>query len=344
MAAEGEGEVIPVWYLYRGEEGEIIPRDATHILVDKSCTLVRAHAFLRHPNIVEVICHDKVKRIEECAFFECPRLRRVIMPGVKIIEEDAFFDCGALTDVECDKLEIIKEGAFKECESLRSINLPSAKIVEQFAFSRCKALTDVKFGSKLERIEGEAFFKCTSLERITIPLRDGIINADGTFQACENLKHVDLIEDEEGELHETIAALHLEEWRNEMNEEIDSINRILPTSNAGFYDDFSAWDDGDNGEKARVIRTWIRTVLGKIINYQAEHQRFLNEGATTLQHVLPQDIVMNNVLSFLELPSHTFEVEGDEDEDNRDSSYSEGSSSEGEESEMEEDDREEQDE
>ena len=36
MAAEGE-EVIPVWYLYRGEEGEIIPRDATHILVDKSC-------------------------------------------------------------------------------------------------------------------------------------------------------------------------------------------------------------------------------------------------------------------------------------------------------------------
>ena len=337
MAAEGE-EVISVWYIYRGEEGEIIPRDATHILVDKDCTLVRAEAFYQHPNIIEVFCSMNVEKIEECAFYECPSLRRVIMPGVQNIEVEAFYYCEALTDVECDKLEIIGHGVFKECESLRSINLPSIRIAEEYAFSRCEALSDVKFGSKLERIEGHAFFKCTSLERITIPLRDGIITADDTFQACENLLQVDLID--EGELHETIAALHLEEWRNELKEEIDSINRILPTTNAGFYDDFSAWDDEGTsvkGQTARAIRTWIRSVLGKIIDYQTEHNSILDDAATTLQLALPNDIVMNNIVPLLDLPSHSFEVEDEEDEDNQ-------SSSEGEESEMEEEDSEEGDE
>ena len=56
-----------------------------------------------------------------------------------------------------------------------------------------------------------------------------------------NLKHVDLVE---GEIHETIAALQLKEWRNDMSEVIDSINQILPTTTtpAG-----SGWED-DVGE------------------------------------------------------------------------------------------------
>jgi len=93
-----------------------------------------------------------------------------------------------------------------------------------------------------------------------------------------------------------------------MNEEIDSINQILPTVDAGRW----VYDVGD---KARAVRTWIRSVLGKIIHYQAEHQRLLDEEvATSLQLALPRDIVMNNVLPFLELPSYTFEVGGDQEE------------------------------
>jgi|SaaInl74LU_5_DNA_1037368.scaffolds.fasta_scaffold67159_1 hypothetical protein len=50
-------------------------------------------------------------------------------------------------------------------------------------------------------------------------------------------------------------------------------------------------------------KTWIRSVLRKIIDYKARHQRFVDEAATTLQLALPQDhdIVMRNVLPFLEL-------------------------------------------
>ena len=302
MAAEGGNNIVR--YVYRGQVDEIIPREATHITVAEGVTFVRTRAFLRHPNIVEVICHENVEKIERYAFHGCPNLRRVVMPGVKILERWAFQNCSALTDVEYGKLEIIGYDAFFGCHTLRSIDLPSTSIVEMDAFSNCEALMDVKFGSKLEMIEGAAFYQCVSLERITIPLKDGLITDDDIFMECENLMYVDLVE---GELHETIAALQLEDWRNDMNEEIDSINQILPNARAGYYDD--EWDDYDPGDKAEAIRTWIRSVLGKIAHYRVEHERLLIEAAATLQLALPQDIAMNNILPFLELPSYTLERE-----------------------------------
>jgi len=57
-----------------------------------------------------------------------------------------------------------------------------------------------------------------------VHLKEGLITSDGIFKGCRNLKHVYLIE---GELHESITALQLQEWRNDINDEIDSINQIL---------------------------------------------------------------------------------------------------------------------
>eukprot|EP00984_Skeletonema_dohrnii_P035521 scaffold35399_cov400-Skeletonema_dohrnii-CCMP3373.AAC.1 len=338
MAAEGG----VIRFNYTGANGGFIPRDATHVII--SVRVIPEEAFFNHLHIVEVIFDENVKKVGGGAFQYCPSLRRVIMPGVEVVEDSVFYECDALTDVECGKLERIEDYAFEGCDSLGRINLPSAKIVEREAFHNCKALTDVKcdkleiiklsafgdctslgsidlpsarivdarafanctalleakFGSELERIERSAFAGCPSLERITIPLKDGIITHEGIFAGCKKLKHVDLVE---GEVHETIAALLMEEWRNEMKEEIDSINQILPTASAGIY--YYEICHHDDGGKARAIRTWIRSVLRKIIHYKAEHQRIVDEAATHLQLALPRDIVMKNVLPFLELPSYT---------------------------------------
>ena len=43
-------------YIYRGEEGEIIPEDATHITIDASVTVIHEAAFYEETNIIEVIC------------------------------------------------------------------------------------------------------------------------------------------------------------------------------------------------------------------------------------------------------------------------------------------------
>ena len=273
MAADGDNFV---WgFPYTGAEDEIIPQGATRIFV--LARVILGRAFEEHPNIIEVICHENVEKIEPCAFCCCPRLRRVIMPGVKVVGGSAFWGCNALEDVECGKLEIIE--GFGDCKSLRSINLPSARIVKGSAFFG-SAVTDVTFGSKLERFERGAFINCTSLERITIPLKDGLITSDDIFQLCGNLRQVDLVE---GELHENIAALQLEEWRTDMNKEIDSINRILPNLFAGEGFDHYEVEWGVPGEKAQAIRTWIRSVLRRIVHYRAEHRRVLSEAATLLE-------------------------------------------------------------
>ena len=335
MAAAGGNNISR--YTYRGEVGEVIPWDATHLTVAEGCTAVLRGAcdcwgdpeedFVLF-SIVEVICHDKVETIEENAFRKCPYLRRVIMPGVRDVGEGAFWGCSALTDVECEKLEMVGYYAFNNCKSLRSIDLSSVRIVDAEAFSDCEALLNLNFGDKLERIYDYAFSGCAALERIRIPYLKGCLIDYDTIHGCEKLKHVDLV----GGVHETIAALHLDQWRNDMNEEIDSINQILP----GIHDD-AKLDDLDEGkaekikrwfrqflmyvhgddveiltikrvrDKNEVIIGWFRSVLDKIAHYQAEHQRILDEAETTLQLALPRDIVVNNVLSFLALPVHTFD-------------------------------------
>ena len=303
MAAEGNNIVR---YTYRGEEGEVIPRHATHIIVENTAA-VRARAFRNHPNIEEVICHDGVETIEEHALENCPSLRRVIIPGVKVIERWAFSDCAALTYIEWDKLERIGDWAFVKCESLSNVDLPSIRIVQFRAFECCYSLKNAKFGKDLESIGGGIFHSCRSLERITIPLKDGLVADDGIFQQCVKFKNVDLVEGEI--LDETVAALLLEEWRNDMNEEIEKISQILRCADAGGW--VIPYSGGclDPGTKARKVGTWMRSVLRKIVHYKAEHQRILGEAAATLQSSLPNDILFKNVLPFLELPSHTFDGE-----------------------------------
>ena len=153
-------------------------------------------------------------------------------------------------------------------------------------------------------------------------MKDGLVNERNIFTGCGKLNHVDLVE---GELHETIATLFLEDWKRDMVEEIGTIDHILPDVRAGGSD---TWEQrihnimslgDDEGRKADAVRRWIRSVLRKIIHYQAEHQRLLDQAASTLQFALPQDITSNNVLPFLDLPPHTFELGDDEGELENDS-------------------------
>jgi hypothetical protein len=124
------------------------------------------------------------------------------------------------------------------------------------------------------------------------------------FTGCENLKHVDLV----GGVLETIAALHLEDWRNDMNAAIDDINQILPKTYAGRWEFAGRYD---KGEKGRAVQRWMRSVLHKLVDYKQQHRHILMAATATLVEelaLLPQDIVMKHVLPFLELPSYTLKL------------------------------------
>ena len=297
-------------FIYTGAKDQVIPPNATHIFIHKSIRKIPAYTFQDHPNIIELICHEGVEKIMWGAFMGCENLKRVIIPGVKIVAMDAFSCCVALTYIECNNVERIGYQAFSYCESLRSINLPSIKAVDRSAFSNCESIVTIGLGKDLNLVKEMAFFSCHHLRRITVPLKNGLFETDDVFMECGDLESIDLIEG--AVIRDTIAALQLEEWRDDMNYEMHSINEILPEKKAGDQDYYNEWGGGEDdvvGEKTVAVREWIAIVLGKIIEYKSKHRRLLNETARVLEVNLPNNVMENCVLPFLDLPSHIFEGE-----------------------------------
>jgi hypothetical protein len=142
------------------------------------------------------------------------------------------------------------------------------------AFWNCKALTDIVLSERLETIERLAFFGCDQLERIAIPLKRNLFSFNveqqkyGQCDGCDQLKTVDLV----GGIHKTVASLHMQCWRSEMQEEIDRINHVLP--------------DIDVRDKTGVIRQWMESAIDKMDHYKAEHCRYVKEGITILELAL----------------------------------------------------------
>ena len=183
----------------------------------------------------------------------------------------AFYNCTTLLDVEFgNKLETIGSGAFFGCPSLRRIKMSSVRNIEGWAFNNCKQLTDVELPD-IEKNEHNAFNRCSRLQRIAIPLKDNLFPLDPyyqrytQFERCNNLTTVDLV----GGIHKIISSLLLESWRNEMNQEIDRINRVLPNT----HDD----------EKTNAIQGWILSVINRMEHYKIEHYRLLKEDMTQLE-------------------------------------------------------------
>jgi hypothetical protein len=164
-----------------------------------------------------------------------------------------------------DELETIGCSAFTDCHSLRNIKMPTVKNIGFCAFQDCNQVTDMELPA-VETIEAFAF-RCPSLRRIAIPLKDNIFPTNGSYHfECENLTTVHLV----GGVHNTI--LLLESWRNEMNQEIDRINQVLPNT--------------PTDEKTSAIRLWIRSVITRMEHYKAEHRVLLKEDMTQLELAL----------------------------------------------------------
>eukprot|EP00984_Skeletonema_dohrnii_P034470 scaffold33569_cov84-Skeletonema_dohrnii-CCMP3373.AAC.4 len=263
MAEEGGDEI----FVYMGGD-QVVPRNVVRVRIDKSVTMIPTRAFLGRQHLIYVEFHDGIETIEEAAFKGCSSLRGVKLLGVKVIKMRAFANCFGLTDVEFGvELETIEEGAFVNCHSLRSVITPAVKTIGKRAFANCRQLTDLNLPEGLETIQERAFHNCQRLRRIAIPLKDGMIE-DYVFTFCLKLTKVDLV----GGIHDTIASLHLEEWRNEMKDEINRINHSLPNT--------------DEVGKTAVVQQWMESVTYRIDHYKSEHIRLLKEATTLLELAL----------------------------------------------------------
>ena len=203
-------------------------------------------------------------------------LKGINLKSAVEIDVQAFYMCDNLETIEFgDRLETIGKCAFNGCTSLKHLKLPSIITIGYCAFANCKRLKGIIVSERLETLGASAFFKCERLKRIAIPLKRDIFEFTDTvwlqrynhFTNCNKLSTVDLV----GWVHKTVASLHMEGWRTEMNEEINRINQALPGTKTG---------------KTKVIRQWIGSVIDKIDHYKTEHKRYVKEGITLLELAL----------------------------------------------------------
>ena len=270
-AEDGDNDGGDIFFIYRGGRA---PQHITHALIDKSIDEIEDNAFRHCMRLVQVDTHDGIRRVGKNAFFNCKSLRRINLKSVVEIDKEAFFMCTNLELEFGDRLETIGYDAFNGCASLKHLKLPSIITIGFCAFWNCSCLTDVELSGRLETIEASAFYGCNRLQRIAIPLKrnlfvmNQIIQSYNQFDYCRQLTKVDLV----GGIHETVASLHIESWRDEMIAEINQINRILPNTPAD--------------EKGDAIRQWMENVVDKLDHYKADHYRYVKEGITLLELAL----------------------------------------------------------
>ena len=254
-------------FVYTGED-QLVPFNVVHVRVHESVNVIPWMSFFRRTYLVSVEMHDGVEIIKDQAFYDgCYWLRRIKLPGVRVIEHRAFAFAG-LTDVEFgDKLEMIGRSAFKRT-ALRNLKIPKVRDIKAHAFMDCRDLLDAELSEDLEKIRQGAFQSCRRLSRIVMPLKADIFDDDSIFEGCDELSTVALV----GGIHKTISSLHLESWRNEMNDEIYRINQVLPNTPAN--------------EKTAAIRHWMRSVLKRIAHYKSEHYALLKEAMALLELAL----------------------------------------------------------
>ena len=253
-------------FVYMGGD-QRVPNGVRRARIHKSVKIVRARAFQNRQNLISVEFHDGVEIIEEDAFDNSQSLSGSIkLLGIRIVKDGAFCFCRELTGVQFgDNLETIEVAAFYHCTLLRRILIPTVRHIKRMAFAECEQLTELDLPEGLETIEYKAFTKCFRLGRISMPLKDDMIE-DLVFNECWCFTRIDLV----GGIHETVASLHLESWRNEMKGEINRINQVLPYTVS----------------KTLSIRLWMRTVIIQLNHYTAKHHKMLKEATTLLELAL----------------------------------------------------------
>ncbi|KAK1747287.1 hypothetical protein QTG54_002631 [Skeletonema marinoi] len=222
-------------------------------------------------NLVSVEMHDRVRIIEKNAFDDCVQLKSIKLLDVRVIKDYAFVGTMQLHGVEFgEELHTIGHMAFAH-SSLEYVKLPKVRVLNSSAFYACEKLVEAHLSEDLETIErfDHSVFNVYDDEQDLLDNDNGIYNRHA-------LSRVDLV----GGIHSTIASLHMVSWRNEMNNEINRINQVLPNI------------AGDT--KTQVIQQWMRTVIGRLAHCKDEHHKLLKEATTLLELALWKANLDNN--------------------------------------------------
>ncbi|KAL3944050.1 MAG: hypothetical protein SGBAC_001878 [Bacillariaceae sp.] len=184
-------------YHYCGNEGEIIPRVVSELVIHPFVQCIPEKACKRHVLLTRVNFNGSaLKTIGRHAFYDCIVLKEIeIPPSVTAIEDHTFNGCRSLTRVlfhDDGLLTTIGAYSFEFCTSLTDISIPSSvETIRICAFKDCKCLLSVSFQEGLKIIESRSFGHCPVLENVDIP---GSLEVLGrcAFCGCTSLREVNI--------------------------------------------------------------------------------------------------------------------------------------------------------
>ena len=113
-----------------------------------------------HGKAADVAVPEGVRKIGNCAFFDCSSLTSITIPeGVTSIGDNAFNWCNSLTSITIPEgLTKIGKGAFSDCKSLTNIRIPEGVTeIGDSAFHCCYSLKDHSISSQPAKLNVLSF-------------------------------------------------------------------------------------------------------------------------------------------------------------------------------------------
>eukprot|EP00980_Cylindrotheca_fusiformis_P015767 scaffold4571_cov72-Cylindrotheca_fusiformis.AAC.2 len=209
-------------WIYNGQ-----PEVPPTVKIAENVTAIPDEAFHEHPELEEVVLSSSVqfilyrgpeneevgipsnvRDVDECAFFGCKLLARLVLKeGLERIGVAAFHSCESLTEVRIPStVRVIDDDAFQSCSSLAKliineglerigkVDIPSTvEGIDGWAFEYCIRLARPVLNEGVERIGRNAFCCCDSLTEVEIPSTVKVIDIGG-FKHCTLLARLVLNE------------------------------------------------------------------------------------------------------------------------------------------------------
>lgn len=145
-------------------------RNLTYAKLPVNMRVIPEGIFYNCVKLSEVVMPKAADVIGESAFSGTD-IEEIDLSRARVIEETAFFDCQKLKKVTfSEKLGYIGRSAFYSCHELSEIEIPnSLKYLGSGAFTNCFALESIHLPENMLFCSSDAFVGCISLKKLVLP-------------------------------------------------------------------------------------------------------------------------------------------------------------------------------
>ena len=148
----------------------VIPKSFKTVSITEGETLSRS-IFSNMQTLETISLPDSLKKIDDCAFWDCSNLKSIDIP--KNVTE-------------------IGVSSFSGCSGLKSIDIPeNVTLIGDYAFAGCNNIEELVLPEKLETIGNEAFGGMDSLTSAVLPASVKKVGYE-LFDYCNNLRSLKL--------------------------------------------------------------------------------------------------------------------------------------------------------